>query len=163
MLLTQIMHDLKLDQYLHEILNDSDAAMVTALALNRIIRPLAMKDVGAWYAGTTLALDSPQITLTGQRISELLARIGSSTVPQQLMTRLLEENRTKRTLIYDITSLSSHSSLMNLLEYGYNRDGVSLPQINLSLIMDKELGIPVMYDLYPGSMFSPIPFDPPFI
>ena len=152
MLLTQIMHDLKLDQYLHEILNDSDAAMVTALAMNRIVRPMAMKDVGTWYVGTTLALDSPQRSITGQRISELLARIGTSTVPQQLMARLLEENRTKRTLIYDITSLSSHSSLMNLLEYGYNRDGVSLPQINLSLIMDKELGIPVMYDLYPGSI-----------
>jgi len=26
---------------------------------------------------------------------------------------------------------------MNLLEYGYNRDGVTLPQINLSLIMDE--------------------------
>jgi transposase len=38
------------------------------------------------------------------------------------------------------------------LEYGYNRDGLDLPQINLSLIVDKDLGIPVMYDLYPGSI-----------
>jgi len=39
-----------------------------------------------------------------------------------------------------------------LLEYGYNRDGDSLPQINLSLILDKDKGIPVMYDLFPGSI-----------
>jgi len=152
LLLDRIAQDLHLNQYLNELFGTADAALVTALVFNRILRPMAMKDLGTWYTGTTLALDSPQITPTGQRISELLARIGTSTIPQQLMQRLLEENGTKRTLIYDITSLSSHSSLMNLLEYGYSRDGVSLPQINLSLIMDKELGIPVMYDLYPGSI-----------
>jgi transposase len=68
------------------------------------------------------------------------------------MARLLEETGTKSTLVYDITSLSSYSQLINLLEYGYNRDGDSLPQINLSLILDKEKGIPVMYDIYPGSI-----------
>lgn len=152
MLLTHIMQKLKLDQYLHEILSDQDSTIVTALAFNRILRPMSMKNIETWYTGTTLSLDAPKITLTGQRISELLARIGTSTLPQHLMSRLLEDLGTKRTLIYDITSLSSYSSLMNLLEYGYNRDGVPLPQINLSLIMDKELGIPVMYDVYPGSI-----------
>jgi transposase len=38
----------------------------------------------------------------------------------------------------------------NPLEYGYNRDGEALLQINLSLILDKDNGIPVMYDLFPG-------------
>jgi transposase len=68
------------------------------------------------------------------------------------MSRLLEGTGTKTTLVYDITSLSSYSQLINLLEYGYNRDGESLPQINLSLILDKDKGIPVMYDIYPGSV-----------
>jgi transposase len=48
--------------------------------------------------------------------------------------------------------MSSYSQSISLLEYGYNRDGLDLPQINLSLIVDKDLGIPVMYDLYPGSI-----------
>ncbi|AKB28885.1 Mobile element protein [Methanosarcina siciliae T4/M] len=55
-------------------------------------------------------------------------------------------------MIYDLTSFSSYSQMMNLLEYGYNRDGLDLPQINLSMIVDKEKGIPVMYDIYPGSI-----------
>ena len=152
LILKHIMQELKLDQYLHGLLNDTEVAMVTALAFNRVLRPLAMQHVDTWYTGTVLPLDDPKISLTGQRISELLERIGTSTIPQQLMGKLLEENQTKRTLIYDITSISSYSSLMHLLEYGYNRDGLSLPQINLSLIMDKDLGIPVMYDIYPGSI-----------
>ena len=152
LILKHIMQELKLDQYLHGLLNDTETAMVTALAFNRVLRPLAMQHVDTWYAGTALSLDDPKISLSGQRISELLERIGTSNIPQQLMGKLLEGNRTKRTLIYDITSISSYSSLMHLLEYGYNRDGLSLPQINLSLIMDKDLGIPVMYDIYPGSI-----------
>lgn len=42
--------------------------------------------------------------------------------------------------------------MINFLEWGYNRDGLDLPQINLSLVVDKEREIPIMYDLYPGSI-----------
>jgi len=146
--LQTIMAELSLDRYLLDILSPSEVAM----AFNRIIRPTAMKNVDAWYEGTSLALESPQINLSSQRISEFLGRLGESDIPDRFMARLLEETGTKTTLVYDITSLSSYSQLINLLEYGYNRDGDSLPQINLSLILDKDKGIPVMYDIYPGSI-----------
>ena len=136
-LLQQNLQDLHLDQYLNELLSETEVAMVTALTFNRLIRPLAMNHIDAWYAGTTLALDGPAISLSGQRISELLEKIGTSNIPDALMGRLLAENNTQRTLVYDITSLSSYSSLIQLLEYGYSRDALTLPQINLSLIMDK--------------------------
>ena len=74
-------------------------------------------------SGTALVLDDPKVSLSGQRISELLEKIGSSNTPDNLMGMLLTENNTKRTLVYDLTSLSSYSSLIRLLEYGYNRDG----------------------------------------
>jgi len=150
--LQAVMEELHLDRYLLDILNPAEFAMVRALAFNRIIRPMAMKNVGTWFEGTSLVLDSPGINLSSQRISEFLSRLGERDIPDQLITRLLEGTGTKSTLIYDITSLSSYSQFINLLEYGYNRDGESLPQINLSLIMDKDRGIPVMYDIYPGSI-----------
>ncbi len=65
---------------------------------------------------------------------------------------MLRNLGTNRTLMYDLTSLSSHSQLINLLEYGYSRDDPELPQINLSMVLDKDKGIPVMYDIYPGSI-----------
>jgi len=108
-----------------------------------------MKNVGAWYEGTSLALDSPAVRISSQRISEFLARIGEHDIPDRFITKLLEGTGTRSTLIYDITSLSSYSQFINLLEYGYNREGGSLPQINLSLVLDKDKGIPVMYDIYP--------------
>ena len=150
--LQSIMEELKLDRYLADLLPPSEASMVRALAFNRIIRPTAMKNVDSWYEGTSLALESPQIDLAGQRVSELLCLLGESNIPDQFMSRLIEGTGTKNTLIYDITSLSSYSQLINLLEYGYNRDGEQLPQINMSLILDKNRGIPVMYDIFPGSI-----------
>jgi transposase len=150
--LQAIMEELSLDRYLLDLLSPTEVAMVRALAFNRIIRPMAMKNVDSWYEGTSLALESPQINLSSQRVSEFLGRLGESDIPDRFMARLLEGTGTKTTLVYDITSLSSYSQLINLLEYGYNRDGDSLPQINLSLILDKDKGIPVMYDIYPGSI-----------
>lgn len=151
-LLQEMMNELGLNSYLENILSPTDLCMVRALAFNRIIRPMAMNNVDSWYEGTSLALDSPEINLSGQRVSELLSRLGESNVPELLMSQLIEGIGTKSTLVYDITSLSSYSQLLNLLEYGYNRDGENLPQINLSLILDKDKGIPVMYDLFPGSI-----------
>jgi len=150
--LQTIMSELGLDRNLLDILSPSEVVMASAMAFNRIIRPTAMKNVDTWYEGTSLALESPQINLSSQRISEFLNRLGDSDIPDRFMARLLEETGMKTTLVYDITSLSSYSQLINLLEYGYNRDGDSLPQINLSLILDKDKGIPVMYDIYPGSI-----------
>jgi transposase len=150
--LQSIMEELNLDRYLEVLLPPSEVSMVRALAFNRIVRPTAMKNVDSWYEGTSLALESPQINLSSQRLSELLCRLGESNIPDRFMSRLIEGTGTKNTLIYDITSLSSYSQLINLLEYGYNRDGESLPQINMSLILDKDKGIPVMYDIFPGSI-----------
>jgi transposase len=49
--------------------------------------------------------------------------------------------------MYDLTSFSSYSQLINLLEYEYNRDDSDLPQLKISMIVDKEKGIPVIYDI----------------
>jgi transposase len=152
LVLQSIMEGLELNDYLENILTPNDASMVRALAFNRIIRPMAMNKVDSWYEGTSLALESPQVNLSSQRVSELLSRLGDSNVPDLFMSQLIEGTGTKSTLIYDITSLSSYSQFINLLEYGYNRDDDSLPQINLSLILDKDRGIPIMYDIFPGSI-----------
>jgi transposase len=66
--------------------------------------------------------------------------------------RFASQTKPGATLLYDITSLSSSSKLLELLEYGYNRDSDGLPQVNVSLVMDKERGIPIRYDLHPGSI-----------
>ena len=65
--LQSIMKELNLDRYLDALLPPSEVSMVRALAFNRIIRPTAMKNVDSWYEGTSLALESPQISYPHRR------------------------------------------------------------------------------------------------
>ena len=55
-------------------------------------------------------------------------------------------------IYYDITSISSYGLDIELVQWGYNRDKESLPQINLGLTHCKKSGLPVSYQVYPGSL-----------
>jgi transposase len=151
-LLRKISEDLNLEQILLETLPANEVWPVLSLAMNYVIRPRALNHIQSWYEGTILAQDHPDLPLSSQSLSRILSRIGEGTANLDFSRALIQRTSTSRTLIYDITSLSSYSQNINLLEYGYNRDGLDLPQVNLSLIVDKDLGIPLMYDVYPGSI-----------
>lgn len=148
----EIIKNLHVDIYLGEVLNEKYRDMVLTMCMNRVVRPTAMHNLKTWYEGSFLSCLYPEILLSSQNISNLLAKIGDSSVPSIFMGKLLKQLGTKSTLLYDITSLSSYSKLIELLEYGYSRDDPTLPQLNLSMVVDKTLGIPVMYDIYPGSI-----------
>ena len=150
--LRKIAEDLNLENILSETLHANEIWPVLSLAMNYVIRPRALTHIQSWYEGTILTEDHPDLPLSSQSLSRLLSRIGESTANLDFSRALIQRTSTSRTLIYDITSLSSYSQKIDLLEYGYNRDGFDLPQVNLSLIVDIDLGIPLMYDVYPESI-----------
>jgi len=53
---------------------------------------------------------------------------------------------------YDITSISSYSTKIDFIEWGYNRDKERLPQINMGVVCDMKSGLPVYYRMHPGSI-----------
>lgn len=55
-------------------------------------------------------------------------------------------------LAYDVTSISSHSRGIDMVEYGYNRDGDGLAQINLGMYYGSESMLPIFYCTYKGSI-----------
>ena len=150
--LKKIAKDLELEKVLSGVVTGKEVWPILTLAMNYATRPRALTHIQSWYEGTILSEDHPNLPLSSQSLSRLLSRIGEGTANLEFSRKLIEQISTCSTLVYDITSLSSYSQSISLLEYGYNRDGLDLPQINLSLIVDKDLGIPVMYDLYPGSI-----------
>jgi transposase len=54
--------------------------------------------------------------------------------------------------VYDVTSFSSYASGITDTEWGYNRDGDRLPQINMGLYVGRTSLLPVFYVTYPGSI-----------
>lgn len=150
--LLKIIDDLKLEDVLLKLLPEQHVWTALTIAMNYLIKPIASSHIKCWYEGTILSETHPDLPLSSQSISKFFDLIGNSTAHIDFSNHLARGISTSSTLVYDITSISSYSQLIKHLEWGYNRDGLALPQINMSLVVDKEKEIPIMYDLYPGSI-----------
>jgi hypothetical protein len=101
-----------------------------------------------WLEGT-VSLDCGN--LSSQRISELLNEISFAereTFYKNWATKVAENDY----LALDITSTSSYSELISEIEWGYNRDGEDLPQINLCMLFGENSRLPVYQTAYAGSL-----------
>ena len=101
-----------------------------------------------WIHGTE---SYPVGAMTSQQISRLLLRIR----PEQRDAFFREWHNASgkdEYLALDITSHSSYSELIGDVEWGYNRDKESLPQINLCMLMGQGTRLPVYQVPYSGSL-----------
>lgn len=89
--------------------------------------------------------------LTTQRISDLLAGLGEDGCQIFLVAWLWYRSESEY-LCFDITSVSSYSTLNEHVKYGENRDSEDLPQINLVLLFGQKSMIPVYYRDLPGNI-----------
>ena len=53
---------------------------------------------------------------------------------------------------YDITSVSSYSTEIDFVEWGYNRDKEDLAQINIGMACCQKTSMPFYYSIFPGSI-----------
>ncbi|MFZ4414999.1 MAG: IS1634 family transposase [Bacteroidales bacterium] len=53
---------------------------------------------------------------------------------------------------YDITSVSSYSTEIDFVEWGYNRDKEDLAQINIGMACCQKTSLPFYYNIFPGSI-----------
>jgi len=90
-------------------------------------------------------------TLTSQRISVLLKNI-STNDRMEFFKKWGKYRSEQEYIAFDITSISSYSNLIEMVEIGYNRDGENLPQINLGMLFGETSLLPIYYNLYPGSI-----------
>jgi transposase len=141
-----------LERRLGYYLSREEVQAILTLTYNRVLRPLAMTHIGSWYQGTILSAKYPDTPLSSQYLSNLLVKVGQEAIPFKFFQDLVTDLASQHTLFYDITSISSYTSAIQFFEYGHNRDSRHTPQVNMSLVVDKERGIPIFYDLYPGSI-----------
>lgn len=55
-------------------------------------------------------------------------------------------------IYYDITSISSYSTNIESVEWGYNRDKEQLPQINMGIMNCRKTSLPISYNVHSGSI-----------
>ena len=89
--------------------------------------------------------------LSSQRISEILQNITFSE-REDFYREWAKLRLEQEYLAIDITSTSSYSELIDDVEWGYNRDGEDLPQVNLCMLFGETSGLPVYQTTYSGSL-----------
>ena len=150
--LEKILEDYDLSGFLEKSFGKTRARCIEALVFARVLRGLSSVNISTWYSTTWRSHAHPMLPLSSSSISRLLTKIGEDAWHDKLLRHLVKKLKSGRSIFYDITSISSYSDFISLLEWGYNRDGESLPQINLAMLMDKQEGIPLGYEIYPGSI-----------
>jgi len=91
--------------------------------------------------------------LSSQRISELLKAIGGAQKLKNDFFNLWGQAHAETDCVfYDITSLSSYSKKIRLIEWGYNRDKENLPQINIGVVYGEPFSLPLFYRIHQGSI-----------
>jgi transposase len=120
------------------------------LSLYQVLEAKPLYLFKPWAEATYL--EEP-LDLPSQRISRVVEELGvREDLRSQFFHCWIENQGEIRAVIFDITSLSSYSKLLEYLEWGYNRDGENLPQVNLGLIVGQPSPVPIAYRIYPGSI-----------
>lgn len=94
----------------------------------------------------TKKMDSPAIS----RFCDELGRQQRSRI--EFHEQWLQQLQPIDALFYDITSISSYSTNIEYVEWGYNRDHENLSQINMGIVFCGKNLLPIFYTLYPGSI-----------
>lgn len=105
---------------------------------------------GPWLEATYF---EAKPNLSSQRISELTKKLGKDEEARMaLLKAWAKKHKDTNFIVFDITSISSYSKKLNLVEWGQGRDRESLAQINLGLVYGEPSRLPLFYTRYPGSI-----------
>jgi transposase len=123
---------------------------ILGLAYFEIIEGSAFYLFPYWIDGqflpNTKKLHSPDI-------SGLCETIGRSQLQRyEFVQNWIEHIRPINGIYYDITSISSYSTNIDFIEWGYNRDKEHLPQLNMGVVFCQNNTLPILYNIYPGSI-----------
>jgi len=139
-----------LAETLEESFGKEDAGKVLSLAAFCATENAPMYLFQDW-AATTDGMD--RFAMSSQQTSLFMNRLGDDEYAREVFWRKWAGlHGRKRNIVFDISSISSYASHEGLQEYGYNRDGEPLPQINLGMIYGDDEELPLGYRIYQGSI-----------
>jgi len=147
---------------LRRMLSDAfgkDGDIILAIAMSKLLRQTSLRNVHHLLEDSFIPeMYSLDQSFSSQWLSKFLTKLSSKEYEMSNFYNHLINNDTE-TLVYDITSLSSASKNIDWLEYGYNRDGLDLPQVNVGLVHSIQRQIPLYYKIFPGSINDVVTLD----
>lgn len=146
-ILDKITTQLNLDKILKSCFPETHQ-QILMMAYYLVIDGRALSHCATWCRSHAPLMEQ---SLTSQRISEMLHTI-TLKEKQMFLTKWMKTILEEDYLCYDITSVSSYSEFNEYIKYGYNRDGETLPQLNLAVLFGQNGRLPVYYERLPGNI-----------
>lgn len=150
--LMELSRDSGVDKLLKESFGESDGASLLSLAFQQVVdgRPLYLAE--HWIEERSLPLPMKNGNIKVPKVYELIARIGADIDGREtFFGEWIKKLNFPECVICDTTSISTYSENLSDAEFGYNRDNEDLPQINVSLVLNRD-GVPVWFRSTPGSI-----------
>jgi hypothetical protein len=148
-LLRQMAEQSGVTTVLHHVFPE-DADLLLALACFEIAEATPLYLFPYWVETTELpgikALSSAELTGLTHRLGQMEGK------RDEFFQRWIAQCGPVQAVVFDITSLSSYSNVLNDVEWGYNRDHEPLPQINVGMVYAEQPPVPLYYHVYPGSI-----------
>jgi hypothetical protein len=145
-LVSHMLSSLGVDSTLKDTIGVIRAESVLTAAAYMVSRGNVIEYIEDWNEGYSLMK-----SLSPQEASRLFASITHAD-RISFFRRWVARNREEGYLAYDVTSFSSYAEGIRDAEWGYNRDGEKLPQINMGCYLSQASGLPLFYVTYPGSI-----------
>ena len=143
----RIMDSIGITDILKETFSDAKATAIMTIAMYMMCRGNVLERIFDWCESYTIK----EPMLTSQSSSSLFSSI-TYNERMAFFRRWVAHQAHNDYYAYDVTSFSSYAEGIPETEWGYNRDGEKLPQINLGCYIGQKSRLPVFYVTYPGSI-----------
>ena len=134
--------------------------VLSSLAINHIIDRETMSMFSKWYQDTALEeftkipaskLNSTNLNAVMDTTKKLVPE-GIVDVCIQIFNKIKHLETGSSALLYDITSTYFYATRIPKVRFGHNKDENDQPQINISLVVTKNLGLPIFFRTYEGNI-----------
>jgi transposase len=137
------------DGILSEVFGEKRASAILSVATYMVCRGNVIEYISDWCGEYTL---DPIIDV--KRASTLFSTITFDDKMKFFRAWVSQNLTSSGYLAYDVTSISCYGKEVLDAEWGYNRDGEKLPQINMGCYIQQQSGLPIFYVTYPGSIID---------
>lgn len=145
-LINSIFNNLGVHRIMESVFGSDRSKLILAVATYMVCCGNVIEYIDDWCDANYVAQSiSPQMS------SLLFSTITHDDI-MNFFRNWVKINLTSSYIAYDVTSFSCYGKEVTDAEWGYNRDGEKLPQINMSCYLLHESGLPVFYVTYPGSI-----------
>jgi len=134
--------------------------VLASLSINHIIDRETLNKLSKWYQDTALEdftkipaskLNSTNLGAVMDTVKKLVPE-GLVDVCIKLFNKIKHLEIGSTALLYDITSTYFYATKIPKVRPGYNRDENNQPQINISLVVTKNKGLPLFFRTYEGNI-----------